>query len=77
MGDRWEEEGLEDLFHRSWAGGGRDDRVGGMGGAEGTEEVLGADEGEVVLDGEDLGVRLKMALGGHLQRPSVIRMEEF
>ena len=24
----------------------------------------------MVLDGEDLGLRVKMALGGHLQRPS-------
>ena len=24
----------------------------------------------MVLDGEDLGLRMKMALGGHLQRPS-------
>ena len=46
-------------------------------GAESTEEMLGAEEGEVVLDGEDLGLRVKMALGGHLQRPSAIRMGEF
>ena len=38
--------------------------------AEGTKEELGAEEGEVVLDGENLGLRVKMALGGHLQRPS-------
>ena len=42
VGDRWEEAGLKGVLHGTWAGGGSDDRVGGMGGAEGTEEVLGA-----------------------------------
>ena len=35
VGDRWEETGLDGIFHGSWAYGGSDDRVGGMGGAEG------------------------------------------
>ena len=44
--------------------------MGGVGGAEGTKKELGTEEGQVVLDGENLGLCLKMALGGHLQRPS-------
>ena len=44
--------------------------MGGVGRAEGTEKELGTEEGQVVLDGENLGLCLKMALGGHLQRPS-------
>ena len=44
--------------------------MGRVGGTEGTEEELGAEEGKVVLDGENLGLCFKMALRGHLQRPS-------
>ena len=41
-----------------------------MGGSKGAKEELGAEEVEVVLDGKELGLRMKMAGGGHLQRPS-------
>ena len=44
--------------------------IGGVGWAKGAEEELGTEEGEMVVDGEDLGLRVKMVMGGHPQRPS-------
>ena len=46
-----------------------------MGWAEGADKELGAEKEEMVVDGEDLGLRVKMTLGGpqwggHPQRPS-------
>ena len=40
--------------------------MGGVGGNEGPGEELGAKEGKVVVDGDDLGLCVKMVNAGHL-----------
>ena len=40
--------------------------MGGVGGYEGSGEELGAKEGKVVVDGDELGLCVKMVNTGHL-----------
>ena len=40
--------------------------MGGVGGYEGSGEELGAKEGEVVVDGDELGLLVKVVNTGHL-----------
>ena len=54
------------MFDVARAGRGGDEGMGDMGGLEGTGEELGAEESEVVLDGENLGFSVKMVNGTHL-----------
>ena len=70
MGHCREKTGLEGGFHLASAGRGSDGGERGVGGSKGAKEELGAEEGEVVVDGEDLGLRVQVIPRGHPQRPS-------
>ena len=65
-GDIGEELGLEGGFLGTGGGEGCDYGVGDMGGQEGTGKELGAEEGEVVVDGKGKGFGVKMVNGTHL-----------
>ena len=65
-GDNGKEFGLEGRFLGTRGGGGRDYGVGDVGGEEGMSKGLGAEEGEVVVDGKGKGFGVKMVNGTHL-----------